>query len=259
MTSWARGAVSEEGPVELLAGLGPFFAVALHDEAAEPVGQWRPLAELVTRPDVVRTRSESARAVLAELGGRPVEAVELGVAASTVHLGLTARLVSPLLALAALGRGERVPSLQQLWWQDEVGGAVPLSLPRSALDVVAAGDVAGDPARWVDGLLTGPLHEVGTAFAALVPSPHVRAGNLASAVHGAVTVLGADPLLFPAPGVQRARRLAELLLAHPLLQSEAVGEPGTGGFRRRSCCLIYRAAGRGAAQAVCGDCVLLDR
>jgi hypothetical protein len=255
VTSWTQDAISRARTVELLTGLGQFFAVDLHDPPAQPTGRWRPLAEVVSRPDVVRARTQSARAVLAELSGQPVEAVEPRVAASTVHLALAARLVSPLLALAALGRANPIPPLGQLWWQDQVGGAVPLSLPQSALD--ARPD--GDPVSWADDLLTGPLHELSAAFAALVPSPHVRAGNLASAIHGAVTVLGADPSRFPAHGVQRARLLAEVLLGHPVLRSEAVGEPGTGGFRRRSCCLIYRAGGRVAAHAVCGDCVLLDR
>lgn len=52
----------------------------------------------------------------------------------------------------------------------------------------------------------------------------------------------------------RSRAIASLLLDQPPLRDTSVAS-AAGGFRRRSCCLIYRAAPN-AAGTVCGDCVL---
>jgi ferric iron reductase protein FhuF len=80
-------------------------------------------------------------------------------------------------------------------------------------------------------------------------SARILWGNAASAVHGAATVLAANRPDRAAP----ARQLAALLLARPPLRGTGTWT-ADGGFRRRSCCLIYRAAA--APEAICGDCVL---
>ncbi len=82
---------------------------------------------------VLAERVASVRAALAASGGRPAEAVELRVAASVAHLGLVARVVSPLLGLAALHRlPSRPPTLDDLRWHSALGGAFAA--------VAAAGD-----------------------------------------------------------------------------------------------------------------------
>lgn len=51
----------------------------------------------------------------------------------------------------------------------------------------------------------------------------------------------------------RTRAFTGLLLDRPPLAGESTAEEGV--FRRRSCCLIYR-AGPGGKGALCGDCAL---
>ena len=63
--------------------------------------------------------------MLAARGCLPVSRIDPRVAASAVHLGLVARLVSPALAL-----GQHVDMrLDGVWWRNESGGPLPLSLP----------------------------------------------------------------------------------------------------------------------------------
>lgn len=238
-----------------LARLGPYFAVAVHEAGTAPDGAWLPLPELLDAPDRRTDRVEAARAALATTAGRGWQDVPRRVAASVVHLGLTARLVSPLLALASLHGLDEVPAVMSLRWQDTPGSTVPLSLPAPLLE--RRPTAAPDWDRWA-GALVGVLAGLSQAFARLCPSPHVRAGNLASAVHGAVTVIGAHPEEAPDATAQRARSLGRLLLSHPLLREAGTGDPGTRWFRRRSCCLIYRAAepSAGGTPRLCGDCVL---
>ncbi|MFC1407292.1 MULTISPECIES: (2Fe-2S)-binding protein [Streptacidiphilus] len=227
--------------MDQLAALGPFFALDTHhrDEPARP--PWQELRTLVEDPAVLRERVDGVRGHLAAAGGQDVADVELRVAASVAQLGLTARLVSPTLGVAVLsGRWPR-PALDLARWQPVPGGAFPLSFAAAAFE-------PGTP----DDLLAGPVRELVLATAGLSVSPKVLWGNVASAVNGAATVLaGARPEL-----AAEARAAAALLLAHPLLRGTvATVPPGTGRFRRRSCCLIYRAA-PGGAGALCGDCVL---
>ena len=59
-----------------------------------------------------------------------VAEIEPRVAASAVHLGLAARLTAPALGAAVLRRPlDLRPG--GLWWQDVLGGPVPLSVPAS--------------------------------------------------------------------------------------------------------------------------------
>jgi hypothetical protein len=255
--------------IQRLAALGPFFAVDVHDPDEPPGEGWSPLSTIAD-DGVARRRVAGARLALA--AGRPIDAVEVRVAASAVHLGLTARLLSPLLALAATEDGDAVPTLDRLRWREESGGAFPLSLPWTLLEArlearAVADGASPDRRRWAAQVVDGPVAELSRALAALSPSEHVRRGNIASAVHGAVTVIasvGRRSTTWRTPAA-RARELGSLLLAHPQMQAAATGEPGTGGFRRRNCCLIYRASppgrsGHGSVRrSICPDCVLAAR
>ena len=83
----------------------------------------------------------------------------------------------------------------------------------------------------------GPVAELTEALGRLGSvSPRVLAGNLASAVNGAALQLGPDC----------SAAAAGMLAGIP----GEDGRPGPG-FRRRSCCLRYR-----AGAGYCGDCVL---
>lgn len=279
-SGWDAWAADEAAVRAALSGLGDFFAAATHRPGSPVRLPWRSMAELTGDPPVLRERVAAVRAALAAAGGRGPEEVESRVAASVTHLGVVARVLSPYLALAVVAG--RVPDhrlrLADLRWQPVLGGPYPLSLPagpgggareRAAGAAGAAGtdapaafgpteptraptDTSADALAGALGaaLLDGPVRELAAPFAAWGVSPHILRGNAASAVNGAVTMaVAARPELGP-----RARALAASLLDGPPLRG-AAGTGPDGSFRRRSCCLIYRAA-PGHAGALCGDCVL---
>ncbi|MEW1749934.1 (2Fe-2S)-binding protein [Streptomyces angustmyceticus] len=265
---------------ERVAALGPFFAFDTHAGASHLTAPWRTLGEVAREESgVLRERIAAVRASLAARSGRPAEAVELRVAASVAHLGLVARVLSPMLGLAALhGLPPQPPTLDELRWHSGLGGAFALSLPRETVagDAAsrtrqnsgagsdadaraAAGDGAGsgaDDARAAEELLNGPVRELADAVAAFSVSRRILWGNVASAVNGAAAGIASA-----APALARPARTAALLFLHrPQLRDAHTLDdaPGSynGRFRRRSCCLIYRAA-PDAAGATCGDCVLV--
>ncbi|PKV96173.1 FhuF-like iron-sulfur protein [Amycolatopsis echigonensis] len=218
-----------------LTGLGPFFAVDTHP-AGEPAEPWRPLSEVLDDGPVLRERVAQNRAVL---GG---DFVEPRVAASIAHLGLAARIISPALGLA-VGAGA-VPDYSTAWWQPKLGGAFPLSLeenPPVESDVVSA---------FASRVLRGPLARLDDAMAQFSLARNVRRGNVASALNGAVTVLRSERPEW----TDRIARIVAALEELPELTGTGTRENGR--FRRRSCCLFYRAApDRNGPK--CGDCVLI--
>ena len=226
----APDAVREE-----LDALGPYFAVEFHTGGSRP--PWRPMSELVDDSEVLAERIAGVRAFLAAGTGQDASAVELRVAASVVHLGLVARVLSPLLALAVLhDRFGRVRA-SDLWWQPTLGSTFPLSLRPAALD--------SDP-----DVLGGVVAEFSAAVTRFGVNEHILRGNVASALASAgKTVSAARPDLR-----SNVRTLTSRLLDRPHL-ADSGGFTSDGAFRRRSCCLIYRAAPdhRGP---LCGDCVL---
>ncbi|MFF7194408.1 (2Fe-2S)-binding protein [Streptomyces sp. NPDC008079] len=244
-----------------LAALGPFFAAEGHRAGSDTGVPWRSMAELADGGPALGDRVAGVRRYLAAAGGREAEAVEPRVAASVAHLGLVARVLSPTLALAVL-RGEVTPGLRlaDLRWQPVLGGPFPLSLPHTPQDTgqdTAPGAPAGGEAlaaALARHLLDGPVRELADAFTPFKVSPHILWGNSASALNGAAGMLAAAR---PADA-GRVRSLAALLLDRPPLRGTSTGArtgaPGAP-FRRRSCCLIYRAA-PGGAGGLCGDCVL---
>jgi hypothetical protein len=164
-----------------------------------------------------------------------------------VHLGLVARLIAPALGAAVL----RCPvDLRPggLWWQDELGGAMPLSVPAPK----AAAPEAAVPAErdWAPRLLDETIGPVTAAVARLVAvSGRVLWGNVASAVNTAAAQVARQRPDLAADAWQAAARV----LADPRLDGEPC-PPGPA-FRRSSCCLFYRLA-PGNPSARCGDCVL---
>ncbi len=102
----------------------------VHPAGAVPAPPWLAFAELLAGRRAAAGQGGSGARALAGRGGLPVDAVPLRVAVSVMHLGLAARLIAPAVAAAALGG---LPSLGLdpggLWWQDQLGGPVPLSVP----------------------------------------------------------------------------------------------------------------------------------
>jgi Ferric iron reductase FhuF-like transporter/FhuF 2Fe-2S C-terminal domain len=229
-----------------LAALGPFFAVDAHRPGELPCAAWRSLSELTTPSEALRNRIGVVRGALAEQSGRDAGQVELRVAASIAHLGLVARLAAPAIAVAAAGhRLDLRPA--GVWWQDVIGGPVPLSVPASASASAGPSPERGmaESDRLLDGLI-GPLT---VAVAELVPvSERVLWGNVASAVNGAAAQIARQR-----PEIARQAWLtAAALFRHQSLHQERV-PPGPR-FCRSSCCLRYRVFH--GTDALCGDCVL---
>ncbi|WP_405684013.1 (2Fe-2S)-binding protein [Streptomyces sp. NBC_01387] len=238
-----------------IAELGPFFAVQAHPPGVEPPEPW----QRITR-SLLEARVTGVREWLAAAGGQSPDAVEIRVAASVAHLGLAARLISPALAAAVLHGLVPAPGLADLRWQPVIGGQIPLSLPSDAftdLSLPAGAFTGGStvaPTRLADELssrlLDGPLRELADAMAEFTVSRRILWGNTASAVNGAATMITTTRPDLTA----RTRAITSRLLERPPLRDASCTGPD-GAFRRRSCCLIYRAA-PGASGALCGDCVL---
>jgi hypothetical protein len=189
------------------------------------------------------------RAALAARAGRSPDQVEPKVAASITHLGLTARLIAPALAAAACQTYLDM-QLDGLWWQDQLGGPVPLSLPQSPDRTPGRHSPEmpnRDPlCRLLDEVIT-PLT---TATSTLITvSGRVLWGNVASAINSAATQITTQlPELTSA-----AQAAAASLASHPRLGHER-RLPGPA-FRRTSCCLLYKLT-PGPPRPVCGDCIL---
>ncbi|MEU9101607.1 (2Fe-2S)-binding protein [Streptomyces sp. NPDC048361] len=222
-----------------ISALGPFFSLRTHPTGAPAVGPW----VTMSRP-LIEARVTAVRQWLAAAGGQPLDAVEVRVAASVAHLGLAARLLSPALAAFVLHGRVLAFDLADVHWQPVLGGPVPLSLPTAA---VCPGSPAPDDPR---ALLDGPLAELAMEMRPFSLSTPILRGNVASALNGASAMIAtARPEL-----ARRGRTAVEFLLDSPALTGAAITSPN-GAFRRRSCCLIYRAA-PGRKGALCGDCVL---
>ncbi len=172
------------------------------------------------------------------------------MAASVTHLGVAARLISPILGTAVLfGRVPRMDPAE-VAWRPVLGGPLPLSLPASVLagdgDQPGAGQLASELRQ---NLLNGPVRALTEVTEAMSVSPIVLEGNIASAVNAAAAMIATAR-----PGLAtEAATIRSALLGAPELAGTWTGSGA--GFRRRSCCLIYRADPT-ATSAVCGDCIL---
>jgi ferric iron reductase protein FhuF len=258
----------DAGPaLHAAAGIGPYFAWQPRPDAepdpgpdargdAEPdsgAPGWRPLRQL-TDADVIAERVDAARLVLTRMSGLGRAEIGERVVASVVFLGLASRLLSPILAAAAVGEALPVPDPERMWWRPVDGGPIPI-----AYRGLSAVDCAGHDAAAVASTLTraatrGLVEPVLDAFGRRFGlSPHVLWGNVASALGGAAGMI-ADT----APGhAERAAAIVERALALPPLRGTAtLTRPDSGRPRwflvRRNCCLYYRIPGGGT----CGDCVL---
>lgn len=261
-----------------IAALGPFFAFTPYAPAGSctkpaprpPAGGAPAEADTGAVPTAIpgsglwqaldgpalAARVTAVRRWLASAAGRPPESVELRVAASVAHLGLAARLLSPEAAAAVVHGRLFAHPLAAVRWQPALGGPPPLALPSSAapeetVPEDAPADALAD--RFALRLGQGPLAELAAAHGRFGVSPHILLGNTASALNGAAAMIAAARPELAA----RARAFTAAVLDREPLRAQADRAAG-GGFRRRSCCLIYRAAPdrRGA---LCGDCALRPR
>ena len=226
-----------------LAALGPFFVVSTHRPGSRPRPPWDSLRTLVEPGGLLTRRIDATRSALASRAGRPAEEVELRVAASVTHLGLVARLIAPSLAAAATGRRLGIGP-GEIWWQDTLGGPVPLSVPAPSRAVAADGPLEAQT------LLDEVIAPLTAQTRRLINvSSHVLWGNVASAINGAAAQVATRR-----PDLSRASwATATALFASPHLGRERQS-PGPA-FRRSNCCLIYRISAS-HPQGICGDCIL---
>jgi FhuF 2Fe-2S C-terminal domain len=238
-TGEAREVVDVEAALADISSFGPFYEV---DTVMAGPG-WLPMSGLIDGGDLAMRIDVTLKALCEQVER---DDVDVWIAASLAQLNLTARLVSPVIALAA--RYSVVPqmSLAALRWQPRLGGAVPLGIrqPR-AVRGAAPAELVALIDKHVLLSVVEPLMNAASRVVKI--SPQVLRGNVGSALASAAEVIATrDP-----PTGDRARTLVELLL-------EATSRAGTGHyvdgrFRRRSCCLYYRV---GSSTVTCGDCVL---
>ncbi len=226
--------------------LGGFFAVAQRLDR----GVWRPMSELRDDPTAMRSRIDATGAGLAKRSRRSAATLDAKAVASTTHLALAARLLSPAVASAVLAGVVPAMSLAAAWWQPHSPDPTPLALPE------AGGEIVGpdDPLR-----LAATLHRlvIDTAMRDLVlstqavqaVSAQVLWGNVASALATAAALVTA---VRPDRAAQASQLVAAVLNRGELADAGSFSGPGRR-FRRRSCCLFYRLPEAG----LCGDCVLL--
>ncbi|MDY7088642.1 MAG: (2Fe-2S)-binding protein [Actinomycetota bacterium] len=217
------------------ARLGPYFAWLPERVAGEP--DWRPFSDLL-EPEVAAERVAAGRRVIARSAGMGPEQVEERVAASVVFLGFASRLVSPLLATAALTGVIPAAAPARLRWR--AAGSGPLPIAYGEMDALDGSALELNRVA-VQGLVAPLVTVFRRRF---VLSQHVLWGNVASAVGGAAGMIAEE----------RAAALASELLALPPLAGMAtVARQPRWFLRRRNCCLYYRIPGGGT----CGDCVLV--
>lgn len=219
--------------------LGSFFCV---DERPGP--DWTSWAALNAGAKALRLRTDEVHAVLAAGPGSPD--VEPAVVASLTHLGLVARLVSPLLGAALMSGVLPVTPVEDV--HVHLTGVNPLPLAFPATSAVAVGSAeelaAAFHHHWLMPAVR-PLTYALRAFCAV--SPRVLDGNVTSAVAGALRMAGTAR---PGLAARADAVLDALLRSGPLAGTGRRRDDGS--FVRRSCCLFYRLPGAGT----CGDCVL---
>lgn len=222
-----------------VSAIGPFYEI---DTLMAGPG-WVPMSGLIDGSDLA-VRIDVTLDALRKRIDR--DDVNIRVAASLVQLNLSARLLSPAIALAA--RYSVVPqlSLATLRWQPRLGGAAPVGVrhPRGL-----RGESALELAALIDEHVLLPSVEplVTATGRAVKISPQVLRGNVGSALAGAAAVIAAQD---PSAG-DRARALVQLLL--DTTPRAGTGHYLDGRFRRRSCCLYYRIE---PSAGTCADCVL---
>ncbi|MFF3493354.1 (2Fe-2S)-binding protein [Streptomyces sp. NPDC002795] len=214
-------------------------AEALRDVASR-LGGFFALDTIPTRPPDVRL-TDAGLSARAQAVNDHYATTEPRIGASIAHLGLAARLWSPVLA-CALVHGI-VPSMSTVEWSGE-GSALRLPRPEGRRPSGPAASLADAIHAEVDGVLAAVEDGLTVKVA-----PRLLAGNSASALVGS-----AAQLLRSRPDLRTDVRhvTQELLETGRLRGTGRITGPDLA-FRRRSCCLFYRAPGGGK----CGDCCLV--
>jgi len=238
-----------------LAALGPFFAIETHKSRTRVQRPWQPLNELFSSAEALAIRIDGVRSSLATAAECPSETIEFRVAASVAQLGLCARLISPALGSAVLREPLRIDIVSARWIPG-LGGPFRLSLPETAFSALTRQGSPADPGEAcvpLLRLLDRPIRSLVELTASMGVSRKLLWGNVGSAINGAAVMITATR-----PGLAgETAAVSSEALRIPELACSYRGQPVTG-FRRQSCCLIYRIA-KGASPEYCGDCTLSER
>jgi hypothetical protein len=212
-----------------ISSYGMFFTIAVGDGNGD-AQNWRPIADCY----------RDGCADLVDLTVTRYRTDDRRVGASLVHLGHAARLWSPVLAcVVAHGVLPDLTSLQRA----RHGPQLRLTDPAGE----SAGAQGFSPGRLYDAVVDGQLSRLAAGMPVRL-APGLLRGNIASALVGSAAALAAAR-----PDLRRAvvGLTAALLDSTPLAGSGRFSA-GDMTFRRRSCCLFYRAP----AGSMCGDCSL---
>lgn len=223
----------------LTAELGEYFSLATE---ANP--SWRTFASLID-PKTVADFVDRTRATIAATAGCESARIPLRMAASSYHLGVVARLISPMVGAAICYQKVPLLTAESIRWQPTDHHYPRFGAPQLRYADGQSADQAAEAISEsvIDSVLR-PLHDMIRSVTAL--SPKVMWGNVISAANGAVTVLALSRPQFE----RRGRALVRALADTEYLVHTASFEHDK--FVRRSCCLFYT----GPYRSLCGDCVL---
>lgn len=213
---------------------GPFFALTTAETGDG--GVWHSLTELLD-PGLLAERVEYARVMIEARSPGREPVTDVRAVASTMALGLFARLLSPTIGAALTGEPTMRPAAATTWLRMVASGPVPM---RTSPPLVTA-----DPDAAIEHLVL-PLANAMSAQFRL--SMRVLLGNAAAAVVGACHVVQ----LIEPDLAGEASALRERMLSVPPLQNTGTTN---GPFIRTSCCLIYRLP----MDYICSNCILVDR
>lgn len=223
-----------------VAEFGEFFALPPADD-----GPWQPIGTLLADATTVRDYALRTQAAMAAAFGLEVSRVPLKAAASSFHLSIAARVLSPVIAAAVTHSAVPMLTAESLRWQADSSHRPKLGVAQTnSLKTSEPADAAQAIGTTAIDQVLGPLGD--TMRRAVALSPQVLWGNVASASHGAVKVLGSSR----PHDLDRGHALVRALLALPALDGTADYLPT--GFKRHNCCLYYQVPSGG----YCGDCVL---
>lgn len=222
--------------------LGPFFTVQPDDGSfRELIADWQRKELWDTWTTMLLERHFPGAADEASTTQRDA-------AASTVHLGLCARVISPWLGQAASRMSMQVPAAAQLFWQPDGTTGFPLTVRGHCREFF-------DPDEWAAALVW-VIDELLVATN-IVRSRQIAWGNVTSSINGAVRVIAQNLPLRTSSAVTFGSLLCAQVQDYAGFRTIR-GDVGEATFRRTSCCLYYKLlpVGTRRDRACCGDCVL---
>ena len=208
-----------------------------------------PLSQLVDSPEVYASRIDATRHALARLMDRDPDVLPRRAIASLLFLGISARLVAPALAAAALNRLVPRLLLEDVIAAELADGRLVLRLTRfhalnqgpttPILDLIGAHLIEGQVGRLVHAFSSrDALH------------PRLLWGNVASTVASTAKLINQHHPRQADTTVMTARLILE---RPPLAQcGRLTGDSSGIHYHRVSCCLYYQFPDAGT----CGDCPL---